>query len=105
EKSQADAILDEFYQEGMKGMRDEVHDFIVDSLVTSNGLRWKAPEGDATIGKEEIAALITQHIIQRQESDGVRYVELTHDILLGPVKTDREKRRKDRQEQRIAEGQ
>ena len=105
EQSQTDAILDEFYQEGTRGMRDEVHDFIVESLVTSTDLRSKEPEDDAPITRDEINALILHHIIQREEEDGVLYLKLTHDILLGPVKTDREKRRKEREERKIAEAE
>lgn len=100
-QAQATEILDQFYRKAMEGMPDSVHDF-VSSLLTSTGVRWPVPEVDVRIEREYVNQLIKSHIIQRQTAPGgIVGLELTHDVLAGPVKADRE----ERQSRRVAEAE
>jgi tetratricopeptide (TPR) repeat protein len=100
-QAQANEILDQFYRKAMEGMPESVHDFVA-SLLTSTGVRWPVPEVDARIERGYLDRLIKSHIIQRQIAPGgIVGLELTHDVLAGPVKADRE----ERQSRRVAEAE
>lgn len=87
--NQARDILQHFYERGLEGLGPEVVNFMVDHLLTASGARNRIAEEDALtkpgITPEVISLLIDRRMIQRQTSENMKWLELTHDTLANVV--------------------
>ncbi len=90
-------IINDFYNDNMRGFKPHVKVAIEDHLLTPLGYR-KLEEKASLIerGKvtdSEILELVNKRLIRREEHRGVEYVELIHDVLAPILKASRDKRR------------
>lgn len=90
-------IINEFYNDNIRGFKPHVKVAIEDHLLTPLGYR-KLEEKDSLIerGKvtdREIRELVNKRLIRREEHRGVEYVELIHDVLAPILKANRDKRK------------
>ncbi len=83
-------ILDKFYEDGLKGMKPDVRQFIEQQLLTASGARNRVAEEDAVsrfgLSIEDISTLIDRRIIQRDKISHMTWLELSHDTLTPVVK-------------------
>ncbi|CAA0123962.1 Uncharacterised protein [Halioglobus japonicus] len=90
-KKQPEAIMFEFYKNGLEGLSREVRDFIEEQLLTASGSRNRVSEDDAIqrfkITEKDIATLVDRRIIQRERVGNSTWLELSHDTLTPVVKS------------------
>ncbi len=90
-------ILTGFYERGMDGLDPRVRAFVEDELITDRGYRDSHDMEDALalpgITSEALDALIRRRLLRIDERQGMRRLELTHDVLARVVKESRDNRR------------
>ncbi|MCR9246284.1 MAG: hypothetical protein NXI31_14730 [bacterium] len=103
----AEEILDDVYDNGVDDFGDRTADvraFIEDHLLTESGFRDSEALDNALtlpgIDLDVIQTLVNRRLLRFEDRDGVRRVELTHDLLTGVIRKSREARRR---EERAAE--
>jgi hypothetical protein len=94
-----DTILSEFYERTLADQPAGVRAFIEDELLTDSGYRESIAEERVKKGfvagggaPESLATLIDRRLLRVEERLDVRRVELTHDVLVGVVKSSRDVR-------------
>jgi Novel STAND NTPase 1 len=90
-------ILSEFYSRSLNDLGRPVRRFVEDQLVTESGYRDTVAleRAIATPGVSPAAVdrLIERRLLRSQELDGVRRIELTHDVLVDVIRRSRDERR------------
>jgi Novel STAND NTPase 1 len=90
-------IIGEFYTRCLKDLGRPVRAFVEEQLVTESGYRDTVAleRAIATPGVSlaAIDRLIERRLLRSQELDGVRRIELTHDVLVDVVRGSRDERR------------
>ncbi len=107
----ADTIIDDFYKRCVDDKPAVVQRLIEDELVTESGYRNNVDLNDAKRQLEQagvpdmmIDELVDERLLHIEDYRGKPRLELTHDVLLEPVKRRREQRRqKETQEKKEAE--
>jgi WD40 repeat protein len=88
-----EAILDEFYARSVGDLPPSVHEFIEDRLLTVDGYRNSEALQNAKVrmSEDDIQRLVDRRLIRVEESQGrPARLELTHDVLVEPVKKSRQ---------------
>ncbi len=95
-------ILSGFYENSVGDMRPAVRTFVEEELLTESGYRDSVAEDNARtlLTDEEIDQLVNRRLVRREESGGVRRLELTHDVLIAVIAASREGRREREEEAR-----
>lgn len=94
--SRAD-ILSDFYADCLRGLRQNVREFVERRLISTSGYRLPVPLDDALAAPgvdERILLLLEERRLIRQETrqDAI-YVQLVHDVLVAPILDSRARRR------------
>lgn len=105
-----EAVLQEFYDHAMGGMSEQVHLFVEERLLTESGARNRYALEDAFmrdgLTDADITTLINNHIIRKEPSHQVVWLELTHDRLADVAMANRDARRARRENaQKLLESQ
>ncbi|MDD5322792.1 MAG: WD40 repeat domain-containing protein [Methylococcales bacterium] len=111
--SNREKILENFYERSLDAHSPELRRFIEDKLITVSGFRNSEAYDNALgipgISAEALASLVQCRVLRLEERDGVKRIELIHDVLTGVVRKSRdqrlvlEKQRQAEQERREAE--
>ena len=111
--SNREQILENFYERSLDDQSPELRRFIEDKLITVSGFRNSEAYDNALgipgITAEALASLVQCRVLRLEERDGVKRIELIHDVLTGVVRKSRdqrlvlEKQRQAEQERREAE--
>jgi WD40 repeat protein len=94
-KTNRETILDEFFEQSFKGLKESIRVFVENELVTNDGYRRRASLADALlVGSErDFDLLEDRRLIRRyEESKKEIWVELTHDLLVDAVLRSRRER-------------
>jgi FHA domain len=90
----ADTALADYYAEAVAGLgaRERlVRDWIEDELITQRGLRNQILKEDAVqsrrVDAQAISALDERHLIREERRRGVSWLELAHDRLIEPIRS------------------
>jgi len=95
-------ILADFFERGVSDLPPEARRFVEDRLLTRGGYRISVAlddalaaegEGPACLTRELLDRLVSRRLLRIEERLGLQQVELTHDILAGPVRASRDSRR------------
>jgi WD40 repeat protein len=101
-------ILDNFYTRSLDGLDPGVQTFIEDELVLPDSPERNFVAEEVALRKPGVTpaaleTLIDRRLLRRDERDGPARIELTHDVLIDPVRRSRDARRAREQElQRVA---
>ena len=101
-------ILDNFYTRSVEGLDAGVQAFIEDDLILPDSPERNFVAEEVALRKPGVTAaaieeLINRRLLRRDERDGPARLELTHDVLIDPVRRSRDARRAREQEaQRVA---
>jgi|CXWL01.1.fsa_nt_gi tetratricopeptide (TPR) repeat protein len=94
--SNREQILEQFYERSLKNQSFELRQFIEDKLITINGFRNSEAYDNALgvpgITPEALSQLVQQRLLRLEERDGVKRIELIHDVLTGVVRKSRDQR-------------
>lgn len=94
--SNREQILENFYERSLESQSPELRRFIEDKLITINGFRnseaYDNALGIAGITSEVLSRLIQHRLLRLEERDGVKRIELIHDVLCGVVRKSRDQR-------------
>ena len=106
-------ILENFYERSLADHSPELRWFIEDKLITLSGFRnseaYENALGTPGITAQALDQLVQCRLLRLEERDGVKRIELIHDVLTGVVRKSRdqrlvlEKQRQAEQERREAE--
>jgi hypothetical protein len=95
-RTSKEEILADFYQRSTADLGVAVRAFIEDELLTGSGYRDSRALEDALrrpgVTRAAIDALVARRLLRVEERFGVKRVELTHDVLTGIVRSNREQR-------------
>lgn len=90
-------ILSDFYEQSFTGIDARVRIYVEDRLLTGDGYRQRAAKKDAVKGhgitESQIETLVDRRLLRFEESAGVVWVELTHDLLTDVASDSRKRRR------------
>ncbi len=89
-------ILRDFYLGAVDSVSTRTASFIEDRLITANGFRSAAALDDATaagVPDAELRELADRRVLRFEQRQGLRWVELSHDILTPVVRETRDARR------------
>ena len=90
-------IVAAFYELSLAGIDPAVKQFIEDELLTSEGYRDSRPLADALrepgVTRADIDRLVARRLLRIEERFGTQWVELTHDLLTGVIRQQRDLRR------------
>ncbi len=88
----SEKILREFYEHALVDLDLRVRVFLEDKLLTVAGFRTRVPRADATdeshnpgVSETTIQTLIDRRLLRQEESGGVVWIELIHDLLTGVI--------------------
>ncbi len=106
-RGRVDDILASYYERCFDGLDPAVRGFVEDDLLSPEGFRQSANHDtylhrmqEARVhgaeAQETLRHLIDERLLVSEEHDGIRRIELTHDILAGMARKSREKRLLDR---------
>jgi WD40 repeat protein len=94
--SNRDQILENFYERSLENQSVELRRFIEDRLITVHGFRNSEAYENAleipSITSEAIYQLVQRRLLRLQERDGVKRIELIHDVLTSVVRKSRNHR-------------
>jgi hypothetical protein len=100
-------IVAEFYVSSFAGIDPAVRLFIEEQLLTSEGYRDSRPLADALrelgVTSADIDLLVDRRLLRVEERFGTQWVELTHDLLTGVIRQQRDLRREQSRAVREAE--
>jgi WD40 repeat protein len=89
-------ILLNFYEQAIGDRPEAARVFVEDHLLTGGGYRDRADQLDAIRGYgvplDTLNILVSRHLLRREITNGVVWVELTHDLLTGVVQQSRTRR-------------
>lgn len=104
--SNREQILEDFYQRCLLDQSPALRHFIEDELITVSGYRNSEAYDNALqtpgVTVEALAALVQRRllVLRQEERDGVKRIELIHDVLTGVVRKSRDQRQqRERQQQ------
>jgi WD40 repeat protein len=102
-KDTQETILDNFYIRSLDGIDPGVQIFIEDDLVLPDSPERNFVAEEVVLRKPGVTAaaietLIDRRLLRRDERDGPPRIELTHDVLIDPVRRSRDVRRAREQE-------
>ena len=90
----ADTALADYYSEAVAGLEARerrARDWIEDELITPQGLRNQILKVDALqsqrVDAEAISLLSERHLIREERRRGISWLELTHDRLVQPIRS------------------
>jgi WD40 repeat protein len=90
-------ILTGFYERAMDGLDARVRTFVEDQLITGSGYRDSHDLEDTLalpgLSSEALDELILRRLLRIDERQGLRRLELTHDVLARVVRESRDRRR------------
>jgi WD40 repeat protein len=101
-------ILDNFYTRSVEGLDPGVQTFVEDDLILPDSPERNFVAEEVALRKPGVTApaieeLINRRLLRRDERDGPARLELTHDVLIDPVRRSRDARRaREQQAQRLA---
>jgi hypothetical protein len=101
-------ILDDFYEDALKGLPPSARLLVEDGLLTSAGRRdtlaWEDARAEFGVDEQIVLTLIDRHLVRREDrSDGAR-IELVHDRLAEVARKRRDSRREqERQARELAD--
>ncbi len=99
-------ILSNYYLSCVQGLPGRVADFIESELITEKGFRNSYPRDDAVpehLTEDELAGLIRLRLLRIEDRYGTPRIELTHDVLTGIVREQRDRRRVEKEKAALAE--
>ena len=89
-------ILENFYERSLAGHSPELRRFIEDKLITLSGFRnseaYENALGTPGITAQALDQLVQCRLLRLEERDGVKRIELIHDVLTGVVRKSRDQR-------------
>jgi WD40 repeat protein len=96
-------ILDNFYTRSVEGLDPGVQTFVEDDLILPDSPERNFVAEEVALRKPGVTAtaieeLINRRLLRRDERDGPARLELTHDVLIDPVRRSRDARRAREQE-------
>jgi WD40 repeat protein len=100
-------ILDNFYKRSLDGLDPGVQTFVEDDLILPDSPERNFVAEEVALRKlgvtpAAIETLIDRRLLRRDERDGPARLELTHDVLIDPVRRSRDARRvREEEAQRI----
>lgn len=90
-------ILNDFYENSVQDVSEEVRRFIEEEMLTKTGHRNSVALEDALdrpgVEAETIQRLVDDRLIRVEERAGVERIELTHDLLTQVIRASRDERR------------
>jgi hypothetical protein len=100
-------ILDDFYEDALKGLPTSARLLVEDGLLTSAGRRdslaWEDALAEYGVNEQDVLTLIDRHLLRREDrSDGAR-LELVHDRLAEVARKRRDSRREQERQARELE--
>jgi tetratricopeptide (TPR) repeat protein len=100
-------IVAQFYRSSLAGIDPAVKLFIEEQLLTSEGYRDTRPLTEALrergVTRPDIDLLVARRLLRIEERFGTQWVELTHDLLTGVIRQQRDLRREQTQAAQEAE--
>jgi tetratricopeptide (TPR) repeat protein len=100
-------IVAQFYQSSLAGIDPAAKLFIEEQLLTSEGYRDTRPLTEALrergVTRPDIDKLVARRLLRIEERFGTQWVELTHDLLTGVIRQQRDLRREQTQAAQEAE--
>ena len=100
-------IVAQFYQSSLAGIDPAAKLFIEEQLLTSEGYRNTRPLTEALrergVTRPDIDKLVARRLLRIEERFGTQWVELTHDLLTGVIRQQRDARREQTQAAQEAE--
>ena len=94
--SNREQILENFYERSLDDQAPELRRFIEDKLITVSGFRnseaYDNAMGIRGISAEALGSLVQCRLLRLEERDGVKRIELIHDVLTGVVRKSRDQR-------------
>jgi tetratricopeptide (TPR) repeat protein len=90
-------IVAAFYESSLAGLDPAAKLYIEEQLLTSEGYRDSRPLADALrqpgVTRADIDTLVSRRLLRIEERFGTQWVELTHDVLTGVIRQQRDLRR------------
>jgi YD repeat-containing protein len=89
-------ILRDFYRNALESVSERTASFIGERLLTASGFRSAAAVDDVTaagISETELGELANRRVLRFENRQGLRWVELSHDILTSVARESRDLRR------------
>ncbi len=90
-------IISDFYTSSLEGLGVETKRFIEEELLTASGFRDSRPRDDVVtipgITEQIIDQLVERRVLRVEERNRTSWVELTHDLLTGVIRQQRDARR------------
>lgn len=91
-----DEIIAAFYERAMAQVPEAARAFVEDHLLTRSGYRdnmsLESALEEPGVTREALDALVRQRLLRVEERLGVQRIELTHDVLVAPVRASRLRR-------------
>lgn len=107
-KDKQATILENFYNRSLDGLDPRVRVFIEDELLLPDSSERNSVAEQVALRRpgvtaEALESLINRRLLRRDERDGPPRIELTHDVLIEPVRWSRDVRQlREAEEQRLA---
>jgi WD40 repeat protein len=98
-------ILSNYYLSCVQDLPGRVADFIESELITEKGFRNSYPHEDAVpehLTEDELTGLIRLRLLRIEDRYGTPRIELTHDVLTGIVREQRDRRRLEKEKAALA---
>jgi hypothetical protein len=90
-------IVAEFYTSSLAGIEPAMRLFIEEQLLTAEGYRDSRPLADAVgqpgVTRTDIDKLVARRLLRIEDRFGTQWVELTHDLLTGVIRQQRDLQR------------
>ena len=97
-------ILATFYEQSFNSDEDELRHWIEDELLTETDYRNRAALDDALktpgVTREALDRLNARHLLRYEESGGITWIEISHDVLAAPIAKSRAVRREREQREK-----
>jgi hypothetical protein len=98
-------ILSNYYLSCVRDLPPDVARFIESELITEKGFRNSYAREDAVpshLTEDELSQLIHSRLLRLEERYGAQRIELTHDVLTGVVREQRDRRRTEEEKAALA---
>ncbi len=91
-----DEIIAAFYERAMSQVSEATRVFVEDHLLTRSGFRdniaLESALDEPGVTRDALDALVRQRLLRVEERLGIQRIELTHDVLVAPVRASRLRR-------------
>jgi tetratricopeptide (TPR) repeat protein len=95
-------IIEDFYENCVRDLRERGRDFIEEKLITESGYRNPFPRDDAIaqgeLSEDELERLVKRRLLRVERQLGTDRIELIHDVLTKVVRTFRDRQRATKRE-------